>query len=239
LQEEEFKAAKMGKELLERRLNNWKLEIDDSDITYLVKKYKYKTINEFYSALGTESLDVTEIKNYILEEKDSQKSEYVQREVVHKQSSDSDYLIIGDNRGLKGLDYKMAKCCNPVFGDDVFGFVTINDGVKIHRMSCPNAERLLTNYPHRVQKVKWKESNNVSSFQTTLKIVVDDESGINSVLSTITQFKASVRSFNTSERMRERNFELVATIFVSTTLELDKIIASVRKLRDVKQVTRQ
>ncbi len=238
LKEEENKMAREGKQLLERRLKNWKLELPDDDLTYLVKKYKFRTANELFSALGSGDVDVADIKSYLLD-KASRVQETVESHVTHtlRKTDSSDYLVIGGNKSLKNVDYKMARCCNPVFGDEVFGFVTVNDGIKIHRMSCPNASRLLTLYPHRVQKVRWKEDASTNSFQTTVRVTVESDSAVNEVISTISMFKASIRAFYVKDA-RNGEKEVTATIFVPGNLELDKIIASLKKLKDARQVTR-
>lgn len=238
LKEEENKMAREGKQLLERRLKNWKLELPDDDLTYLVKKYKFRTANELFSALGSGDVDVADIKAYLLD-KASRVQETVESHVTHtlRKTDSSDYLVIGGNKSLKNVDYKMARCCNPVFGDEVFGFVTVNDGIKIHRMSCPNASRLLTLYPHRVQKVRWKEDASTNSFQTTVRVTVESDSAVNEVISTISMFKASIRAFYVKDA-RNGEKEVTATIFVPGNLELDKIIASLKKLKDARQVTR-
>ena len=238
LKEEENKMAREGKQLLERRLKNWKLELADGDLTYLVKKYKYGNANEFFSALGSGEVDIADIKSFILD-KAAKVQETVESHVSHalSKTDSSDYLVIGGNRSLKNVDYKMARCCNPVYGDEVFGFVTVNDGIKIHRISCPNASRLLTNYPHRVQKVRWKEDANTNSFQTTIRAVVESDTAVNEVISAISSFKASIRAFLVKD-MRSGEKEVTATVFVPGNLELDKIMASLKKLRDLRQVTR-
>lgn len=239
LKENENKMAQEGKDLLERRLKNWKLDFGDDDLAALVKKYKFKTANEFFSALGSAQIDLAEIKTF-LQDKDIKEQVVVDNHVASKarRVDSSDFIVIGSNNSLKNIDYKMARCCNPVFGDEVFGFVTINEGIKIHRMTCPNAARLINNYPHRVQKARWKEDAVTNSFQTTLRIIAESESITNDVIQTISMFKTSIRSFLTKE-MRTLDTEILATIFVTSNLELDKIIASLKKLKDVKQVTRQ
>jgi len=238
LKEEENKMAREGKQLLERRLKNWKLELADDDLTFLVKKYKLRTANELFSALGAGDIDVSEIKSFILD-KESRVQETVESHVTHglRKAESSDYLVIGGNKNLKNVDYKMARCCNPVFGDEVFGFVTVNDGIKIHRMSCPNAARLLTYYPHRVQKVRWKEDAGTNSFQTTLRVIAESDSAVNEVVSTISNFKASIRAFYVKDS-RNGEKEITVTVFVPGNLELDKITASLKKLKDLRQVTR-
>ena len=125
------------------------------------------------------------------------------------------------------------------FGDDVFGFVTINEGIKIHRLSCPNAARLIANYPHRVQKVRWRRDAATSSSQVALKVIVDEESAVNDVLAVISSYHALVRKLITGTRNRRGEIEIDATIFVSSNLMLDKILAGLRKLKNVRQVARQ
>ena len=142
-------------------------------------------------------------------------------------------------RDLKGLDYKMAKCCHPVFGDDVFGFVTRTEGIKIHRISCPNAARLISTYPYRIQKVRWAESPSGGSFQGTLKVVTGIEpSVIGRITEVVGSFKASLRSFNVSENYRNGTYEITMRISVPSNMELDKVISQIKNLRHVVKVTR-
>ena len=151
LSEAEFQKAADGKELLARRLKNWKMELEDDTMAAILKKRQYKTINAFYAAIGEGVLDVAEVKNMILEVTQATTPTIVEPEkktqtVIQEKGTD-DILVI-DAKNVKGIDYRMAKCCNPVFGDDVFGFVTRTEGIKIHRMSCPNAARLIEMYPY-------------------------------------------------------------------------------------------
>ena len=133
----------------------------------------------------------------------------------------------------------MSKCCNPVFGDDVFGFVTRTEGIKIHRMGCPNAARLLERYPYRIQKVRWSSNPSTSSFQTSLKITsLQEPSVINEIMTVISQFKASVRNFNVSDDDRHGSYEISMKISVPSNTELDKIISQLRLIRNVSKVSR-
>ena len=142
-------------------------------------------------------------------------------------------------KNVKGIDYKMAKCCNPVFGDDVFGFVTREAGIKIHRITCPNAARLLEQYPYRIQKVKWAESPSSGSFQVSLKVITDMESSIvNKVLEVVGQFKASIRSFTVTDNPRNGTHELSLKLSVPSNLELDKVLSQLRILKHVIKVSR-
>jgi GTP pyrophosphokinase len=239
LKERENALAKAGKEILDRRLKNWKLTLPDDLLTALIKKYKFRTANELFGAIGEEKIDVAEIKAEILREDTGPAVTDDKPLTVNRKDSGTDYLEIGSGGTLSGVQYKLAKCCNPVYGDDVFGFVTINEGIKIHRLSCPNAARLIENYPHRVQKVRWKRDAATSSSQVALKVIVDEESAVNDVLAVVGSYHALVRKLLTSNRNKRGEIEIDATIFVSSNLMLDRILAGLRKLKNVKQVARQ
>ena len=131
----------------------------------------------------------------------------------------------------------MAKCCNPVFGDDVFGFVTRTDGIKIHRITCPNAARLLEMYPYRIQKVRWAESSS-GNFQVSLKVVAEDESVVNRIMEVVGQFKASIRSFTVTDNPRNGTCEVNMKISVTSNLELDKVVSQIKLLKHVIKVAR-
>ena len=241
LKERENALAKAGKEILDRRLKNWKMTMTDEQLTALIKKYKFRTANELFGAIGDEKIDVAEIKAELLRETPAAVVADDRPITVNRKENSGDYLEIGGSgtRSLSGLEYKLAKCCNPVFGDDVFGFVTINEGIKIHRLSCPNAARLIENYPHRVQKVRWRKDAATSNSQVALKVIVDEESAVNDVLGVVSSYHALVRKLLTGSRNKRGEIEIDATIFVTSNLMLDKILAGLRKLKNVKQVTRQ
>ena len=239
LKERENALAKAGKEILDRRLKNWKMTLSDEQLTALIKKYKYRTANELFGAIGQETIDVAEIKAALLQDSSAEVPETERTYTVQRKDSGTDYLEIGSGARLNGVQYKLAKCCNPVYGDDVFGFVTINEGIKIHRLSCPNAARLIENYPHRVQKVRWRTDAATSSSQVSLKIVIDEESAVNDVMAVIGAHHALVRKLIAGSRNRRGEIEVDTTIFVSSNLMLDRILAGLRKLKNVKQVTRQ
>lgn len=244
MSEAEFQKASDGKELLGRRLKNWKMELDDETLATMMKKLPYKTLNAFYAAIGEGMLDVTDVKNMINEIR-SQGNEQP-KEVEHKtgrpgvqESKGSDDILVIDAKNVRGLDYRMAKCCNPVFGDDVFGFVTRTEGIKIHRMSCPNAGRLLEMYPYRIQKVKWSENPSSGNFQTGLRVVTALEpSAINEVMDVVNSFRASIRMFNVTENNRHGTYDITMKIAVPSNLELDKVISQIRNLKNVLKISR-
>ncbi len=250
LNEEEYKKAAQGKELLGRRLKNWKLELTDEVLAELLKKLKYATLNSFYAAVAGGDVDVNDVKNYILDRdrlnaeaieaaKEAEAERLGARSAEWGNRHSSDDILVLNARDLKGLDYKMSKCCHPVFGDDVFGFVTRTEGIKIHRISCPNAARLISAYPYRIQKVKWADSPTGGSFQSTLKIVTDNESSvIGQITEIVNTFKASLRTFNVSENNRGGTYEITMRISVPSNMELDKVISLIRILKHVTKVSR-
>ena len=252
LSEAEFQKAAEGKELLGRRLKNWKMEMSDDLLASIMKKLQFKTVNAFYAAIGDGSLDIAGMKDLIAgasegpqadnegqhEAGKASENEQARKKLQSEKNSSDDILVI-DARNLKNLDYKMAKCCNPVYGDDVFGFVSIKDGIKIHRISCPNAARLMEMYPYRIQKVRWSDSPSTSSFQTTLKITAAHEpSVINEVMDIVNTFRASIRTFNVTENGRNGTYEISVKLSVPSNLELDKVLSRLRTSRNILKVTR-
>ncbi len=250
LDEEEYKKAAAGRELLGRRLKNWKLEFPDDMIAEYLKKIRYTTQNSFYAAVADSIIDVNDVKTFIQDHdkaaalavdaaKEAEAARIEARSGAWEGRSASDDILVLNARDLKGLDYKMAKCCHPVFGDDVFGFVTRTEGIKIHRISCPNAARLISTYPYRIQKVRWAESPSGGSFQGTLKVVTGIEpSVIGRITEVVGSFKASLRSFNVSENYRNGTYEITMRISVPSNMELDKVISQIKNLRHVVKVTR-
>ena len=233
-----------GKELLERRLKNWKPDLPDSMLTEFRAKYGYPSLTGFYAAIGEGTLDVNTIKDYILGEEQRHAQSVEAAEAVqasaksqrHYESKDD--ILVLNARNVKGIEYKMAKCCNPVFGDDVFGFVTREEGIKIHRITCPNAARLLDLYPYRIQKVKWADSPSSGSFQVTLKVITDEEGAISRMMEVIGQFKASVRSFTVTDNPRNGTHEITLKLSVPSNLELDKVLSQLRVAKHVIKVSR-
>ena len=126
-----------------------------------------------------------------------------------------------------------------MFGDDVFGFVTRTEGIKIHRISCPNAARLMDQYPYRIQKVKWSTNPSSGNFQTGLRISAELEPYvINEIMDIVNSFRASIRMFNVVENDRQGTYEITMKIAVPSSLELDKVTSQIRNLRNVVKITR-
>ncbi|MFA5850602.1 MAG: RelA/SpoT family protein [Bacteroidales bacterium] len=245
IKEEEGKRAQTGKELLERRMTNWKMDLNDEVLNYLIKYYKYKTINEFFAALADSQVDISDIKGLLSNrEKQEQQTEVKegiptsgaqQRNFQKNLQTGTDYLIIDDK--LNNVGFKLSKCCNPIMGDEVFGFVTIKEGVKIHRITCPNAARLMDSYPYRIQKVRWRESSVGQSFQTTLRISSYGDAGLSQqIMEIINMLSISLRFFSISEQ--KGMFEAKIQVAISNNQALDKLIFNIKKIKGVKSVTR-
>ncbi len=246
LNESLVKAAADGKELLGRRLKNWKLELSDELLHDFMKHNGLTTVNSFFAAIGRGELDVNVIKDFILtaEQRHREAVEAAQAaeaaKVRQSVTTSRDDILVLNARNVKGIEYKMARCCNPVYGDEVFGFVSRTEGIKIHRMTCPNAARLLEAYPYRIQKVRWAEAPAGGTFQVTLRITTAADSGIlTRIMEVVNSFKASIRSFNVSENQRQGTFEITAKIAVLSNLELDKVVSQIRVIKDVIKIQRQ
>lgn len=239
VREDESKTADAGRELFERRMNNWKINYDDDLIAYLIKYYKFKSVSEFFAALGGESVDISEIKN-LIQTRNETEGQKVAQDIPDLKTTQAhpvagDYLIIDER--LNNIDFKLAKCCNPIKGDDVFGFVTIKEGIKIHRITCPNASRLMENYPYRVQKARWRESSASNSFLAAIRVSAYEEGGLGrQIMDMVAGFNIPMRHFSISGN--KGVVEAKLQVLVPNNQMLDRIIFNIRKLKGVKTVSR-
>ena len=245
LKEEENKLMNLGREMLERRMKNWKLELNDDVLADIAKHYKMRASAEVFLAIYQEKIDLLQLKEFLTnggqEENGLPDSKPEKAASKPKgKSSEGDYLIISDK--LNNISFSMAKCCNPIFGDDVFGFVSATGGIKIHRISCPNAARLIEKYPYRLQKVKWRQVSNTTQFQTGLRIIGDGDASIGAqIMDCVNKQDASIRAFSISERRKPGNqTEFVAEIGISVgnNAHLDRVTFALKKIREVKTVLR-
>ncbi|MBR6458384.1 MAG: bifunctional (p)ppGpp synthetase/guanosine-3',5'-bis(diphosphate) 3'-pyrophosphohydrolase [Bacteroidales bacterium] len=241
LDEAQRKLAADGRELTERRLKNWKLEFSVEQQNDFCKKHGYDGLIAMYAAIAQGEIDVNEIKEYILGL--GQKTETAVEEQTASRKSvftgSGDDILVLNAKDVKGLQYKMARCCNPVFGDDVFGFVTRGEGIKIHRISCPNAARLLERYPYRIQRVVWQETQSTGEFLATLSVTAEpDRTVMSSIMDIIAQFRVSMRSFVVNQNARTGDDEIVIKLLVPSNSELDKVISLIGRVRHVLRVRR-
>jgi GTP pyrophosphokinase len=240
LNEEKTKAAAEGKEILMRRMKNWKIVYGDTLIQKLLNSYNLKTAQDLYFLIATEKIELLQIKEVLLKEEATEPNlpPVVTPEKETKEPVDSqfaDYLIIEDR--VEGLDYRLSKCCNPVFGDSVFGFVTISEGIKIHRTSCPNAHNMMARYPYRVIAARWSKSTSSPSFVAAIKITgIEDIGIVNKIADVIADQKAVVRSFNYN--MTDGLFEGILNIMVPNSDILHGIMRKIQGLKGILKVTR-
>lgn len=238
--EEKFKAAEAGKEILKRRFRNWKIQFSDDNIKRLLKFYKLKTSQDLYSLVAGEKINLPELKEVLCETEnieDAKLGTPVEKpEIKTSIPKYDDYLII-ENK-VKGLDYKLAKCCNPILGDEIFGFVTINNGIKIHRVNCPNAPQLLSKYGYRVINTKWIPAQGTKSFETTIKISGIDDIGMVSRLSDVISREMRVNIRNISVNSNEGLFEGTIKVFVMDTAHLDVLLHKIMRLKGVLKASR-
>jgi len=235
LKEEQYKVAEIGKEALSRRLKNWKIENNDELIRKLMANYKYKLAVDLYAAIANETIDFTEIKEIITREVDVQEIDNIDVVPVSTISKNSDVLVVDDK--ISNVEYKFAPCCNPVFGDDIIGFVSIGDGIKIHRRNCKNAMDLVNRYPYRIVDAKWTNEGD-SSYQAVLLILGNDEIGLVSNISSLISkdFRVQMRSISISSD--SGFFEGKITLLINNSDHLIHLISKLKNIKGVTKVTR-
>ena len=238
LNEEKTKAAAEGKEILMRRLKNWKIVYGDTNIQKLLNHYNLKTAQELYYLISVEKLDLLKIKEVLQSESVFEISETVpvaekEKEIIS--SPTSDYLIIEDR--VEGLDYKFAKCCNPVFGDNVFGFVTISEGIKIHRTNCPNANYMTSKYPYRIIAARWTKSKTNPSFIAAIKITGIEDIGIaNKIADIVSENRGVIRNF--SYIMDNGVFEGMLNVMVPNSNILYGVMRKIQSMKGILKISR-
>lgn len=184
LREEKFEGAEVGKHTLMRKFKSWKIDWDDKNISRAVKAFHFQKPIDLYYKIAIDKVDLLEIKHLFTVTEDIEDGDgnvEISKEVldgfIESQSEkDESYILI--EAGVSGLDYSLAKCCNPMAGDKIFGFVTVNHGIKVHRKDCPNAKQMLKRYPYREMKAKWKQTKTLKIFVTNLKIIGQDRVGL-------------------------------------------------------------
>ncbi len=235
-----------GKELLSRRLKNWKIDFTDKVRTKVFKYYKVKTAFDFYYLIGSGRIDPADVKEIILklEKKEKTTADVIIDTAVKIEEKSTekiseklaDILIIDES--LNNIDYKFAPCCNPVFGDPVFGFVNVNGGIKIHRISCPNAPSMLSRYDYRVVKAQWNSSSETTSFQVMIKLSGIDEVGIVNRISDVVSkdLKMTLRSISIDSG--DGMFEGVIRVIVKNKSQLDLLIHKLTRVKAVLKASR-
>lgn len=247
IREEQAKSARLGREELERKLKNWKfgLTIDEA-VGYLCKYYKLKAGTELYGLIATEKIDLSTVKEILTrwqsgEADEERRAAAAAAEQAKLQNAaarpahSTDALVIDDN--INQIEYKLAKCCNPIKGDDIFGFVTISSGITIHRTDCPNARRMRENYPYRVIDARWRQTAE-GAFRVTIRIVAADTTGMaNHITETVIRdLKLNIRSMN----LASRGGLLTGTVDVEVpaTSVVDTLVHAILRIKGVQKAFR-
>jgi GTP pyrophosphokinase len=243
LKEEQSKRAYIGREEIERKIKNWKLDISfDEAVAILLRHFKIKNALDLYTKISEEEIETSTIKEILTDflspttEREEQPVE-IEENFTYESSSDDDCLMIDKN--LSGIEYKFGRCCNPILGDPIFGFVTIATGITIHRTDCPNANRLRNQYPYRVIEAKWKSSADTGRFRATLKIQARNTFGLVNKITEILNkdLKINIGAINFTEK-DSMTIEGSVTIEVANIGILDAAIYKLLKIKDIERVTR-
>ena len=227
-----------AKEMLERKFRNRKIEQDEGTMFHVIKKMGFKEVSDFYKQIADGVLDTNAVIDKFLELRESEKTvtgDNIARSASEFELDESKIRVI--DRNLKGLDYQLAKCCSPIYGDPVFGFVTISGGIKIHRLDCPNAPKLRRRFGYRVVKAKWSGKGS-SQYSITLRIIGNDDIGIvNNLTSIISKDeKLVLRSINIDSH--DGLFSGTLVVMINDNTRLEALIKKLRTVRGVKQVER-
>lgn len=242
LKELELKESEFGKELLQRRFKNRKIEVDEALLMRFIKKKGYKTVTDFYYALASEKLDVNDAIDQYVELGRKENPETVEQRtaenfVVRSEevSDKEDVLVIDKN--LKDVEYKLAKCCNPIYGDEIFGFVSTQGSIKIHRTDCPNAAQMRARFGYRVVKARWSGKQG-SQYTAVLRVVGHDDIGIVTNITSIIskEKKVSLRTINIDST--DGLFQGHISVLVEDISALESLIRKIRTVKGVKSVER-
>ena len=247
LKETQVKDGLYAKELLERRFKNKKIEIEESIMGHLVKKMGFKEVSDFYKQVSDGKLDPNDIIDKYVEIRNYQENHAKEHEArsaeefeyegpVEDLSSQSDDVLTID-QNLKGIDYQLASCCHPIYGDKIFGFVTAGGGIKIHRTDCPNAPEMRRRFGYRIVRARWS-GKGTSQYSTTLKVIGNDDIGIISNITSIIskEEKILMRSINIDSHDGLFSGNLVVQL--EDTTRLQALIKKLKMVKGVKQVQR-
>ena len=236
-----------AKETLERKFKNRKLEYDEATMMRLIKRLGFKNVTEFYQQIADGGLDVNEILDKYVEQQ--KRDSDTHDEIVYRSAegynlqtaqeettSKEDVLVIDQN--LKGLEFKLAKCCNPIYGDDVFGFVTVSGGIKIHRSDCPNANQMRERFGYRIVKARWAGKSEGTQYPITLRVVGHDDIGIVTNITSIISKENGITLRSIGIDSNDGLFSGTLTVMVGDTGRLEALIKKLRTVKGVKQVSR-
>ena len=239
LNEDRMKEAELGKTALQRRLRNWKIPYDEELIDRLLRHFKMKTALDLYSSLNREEIDWQEVKKTASLRTDPsayQPPAPSKKNRPLQQSSPGDAIVIG--QGSRNLGYVLAKCCSPIHGDEVFGFVTISKGITIHRKNCPNAASLISRHGYRVVEAHWQENASSGPYQSLLRITGDDRLGLLADLTRTLTDEMKINILSVSLDSSGGFFDGKLKIVVKDRYQLDQVIHKLLKVKGVARVKR-
>ncbi|MBP5306720.1 MAG: bifunctional (p)ppGpp synthetase/guanosine-3',5'-bis(diphosphate) 3'-pyrophosphohydrolase [Paludibacteraceae bacterium] len=249
LRELATKDAELGKEMLERKLRNWKVEYEESDYMRSIRKAGFKTVTEFYQGVAHGTVDLQRFREMIETERQTsseQPTEHSAAEFIHadlneemeigKHGVSDDVLVI--DKDLTGIEYKLAKCCNPIYGDKVFGFVSALGGIKIHRVTCPNAPQMISRYGYRVVKARWSGKGG-SQYAVSLRVTGKDDIGIVTNISSLISKHPKVTLRSISVDSGDGVFSGQVTVLVSNLADCEELVRRIEAIRGVTGVTRE
>lgn len=244
LKEERRRIAEDGKEMLERKFNHLKIDFNNSNLNDLANFFKLPSTQELFYRIAVGNIDLKHLKDFSQDHgKIVHKSGSIKKEentktleqMVVTARGKSDMLVIGEN--MQKIDYKLSPCCNPIPGDDVFGFITISEGIKIHRVNCPNAIQLLSNYAYRVVKAKWTTPELIS-FLAGIRITGIDEVGLVNNITKIISAEHNINMRSISFDTNDGTFEGTVMVFVHDTNHLTELMKKLKTVNGVLTVTR-
>lgn len=247
LKETQVKDGLYAKETLQRRLKNRKIEMDESTMNHVIKKLGFKLTSEFYKQLAEGTLDINSVIEKYIEIRDQEQNPVSQQPMRSANEfefenpneeimrNNDDVLII--DRNLKGVDYQLAKCCHPIYGDDVFGFVTVSGGIKIHRTDCPNAPELRKRFGYRLVKAKWS-GKGTSQYSITLHVVGNDDIAIINNITSIIAKEEKIVMRSISIDSNDGLFSGNLTVMLDDTSKLESLMRKIRTVKGVRQVSR-
>lgn len=238
LKDQEMKEAEIGSALFYRRLKNWKIPYTDKLLSEIIKEYNLSSGIEFYHQIATEKIDIIQLKEFILSlsnDKDN-RQEKLDNEIVKDKSNEVKECGVSIGKNLNDLAYKVAKCCSPVPGDDVVGFISINGGITIHNQSCSNFRALKKNYPYRIIDVKWNKDTS-NEVEATIVVSTENEFDLlSSVSNVIRDFQVNILNAN----FENKNGKFVGrlTLRLGNKNLLEPLINKIRALDGVIDVKR-
>lgn len=246
LKETQVKEGQYAKEVIERKFKNRKIEFDESTMARLIKKMGFKEVSDFYRQIADGELDTNEVIDKYVELQSKEKSgaadqparsaEEFNFNAANEMSVPNDDVLVID-RNLKGIDYQLARCCQPIYGDDVFGFVTVNGGIKIHRTDCPNAAELRKRFGYRIVKARWSGKGS-SKYSITLRVIGNDDIGIVNNLTSIISKDERLTLRSISIDSNDGLFRGNLVVMLEDTSRLESLIKRLRTVKGVKQVER-